>query len=170
MLDKRKNFELLLRTVSSIIHDGIECFLVIIGEGKLKQSLETIVKSEDIANYVLFTGFQSNPYPYFRTAKIVCVSSFTEGLPTVILEALVFGKPFVTTPVAGASDELADNGRCGLVADWNIGDYADCIKKLLTDTELYDTMSRNCTEKAKEFTMERFTTNFNNLLQGLNQE
>ncbi|GHU74078.1 glycosyl transferase [Spirochaetia bacterium] len=169
-LEKLKNFELLIRAVSVVIHTGIECFLVLIGDGELRKELETIVRKECISEYVFFTGFQANPYPYFRFSKIVCLSSFAEGFPTIILEALCFGKPFVTTPVAGASEELADNQNCGLVSDWNVNEYAGCIKKFLTDDALYEKMSKNCLEKVKEFSVERQVSNFNRLLQSLDQK
>jgi glycosyltransferase involved in cell wall biosynthesis len=169
-LDKRKNFELLIYAVSRVIHAGIPCSLVLVGDGELRSRLETIAEKEGIAEKVFFAGFEANPYPYFRLAKIVCVSSFAEGFPTVVLEALVLGKPFVTTPVAGASEELSDGGRCGLVSCWDAGEYAACVQRLLADGELYAAMSRNCAEKAKEFSIERFAGNFNNLLQRLENE
>jgi glycosyltransferase involved in cell wall biosynthesis len=166
-LDKNKNFELIIRAVSNVIHSGIDCFLILIGQGELLHELENIVEKENIKEYVLFAGYQQNPYPYFRCAKIVCLSSFAEGFPTVIVESMVLGKPFVTTPVSGASDELAAGGRCGLVAGWNIEEYSGAIKRLLTDSILYETMSNNCIEKAREFSAEQTVKQFDTLLKNI---
>jgi len=97
-------------------------------------------------------------------SKLVCCTSFAEGFPTVIAEGMVLGKPFVTTPVAGASEELCDNGKCGLVSDWNVEDYGNCIIKLLTDHDLYNDMSKNCLEKIKEFSIENTVEKFNRMI------
>lgn len=166
-LDRNKNFELLLRSVSKVIHSGINCFLIILGHGDLFSELENIVTQENIKNNVLFAGYQQNPYPYFKHAKIICLTSFSEGWPTIILEGMALGKPFITTPVGGASDELANNGRCGLVSDWKIQEYADCIKKILTDQNLYEGMSKNCIEKVKEYSIENTTKKFDTLIKKL---
>jgi len=167
-LDRNKNFELLIRAVSQVIHSGINCFLIILGNGELLSELEDIAVQENIEDYVLFAGYQKNPYPYIKLSKVVCLTSFSEGWPTVIVEGMVLGKPFVTTPVAGASDELADKGRCGLVSDWNIEGYSNCLKKLLADQNLYEEMSINCMEKIKEYSIENAVIQFDTLIKKLN--
>jgi hypothetical protein len=163
-LDQNKNFELLIRSVSGVIHSGINCFLIILGHGNLLPKLQEIAIQEDIKDFVLFAGFPHNQYPYFRLSKIVCVSSYSEGWGMTLVEGMSLGKPFVTTPVSGASEELADNGKCGLVSDWNIEEYANCIKKLLTDQNLYEEMSKNCMEKARGFSIENATNKFDALI------
>jgi glycosyltransferase involved in cell wall biosynthesis len=164
-LEKRKNFELLIRAMSHIIHSGINCLLIILGDGELLKKLQEIASQENIKDFVLFAGYQQNPYPYLKLSKLVCLTSFSEGFPTVIVEGMLLGKPFVTTPVSGASDELADNGRCGLVSDWNIEEYANCIKKILTDSDLYEEMSKKCIEKAKEYSVENTVNKFDSLIE-----
>jgi glycosyltransferase involved in cell wall biosynthesis len=169
-LDENKNFELVIRATSKLIHSGAACFLVIVGQGELQERLENIAKEENIQGSVFFAGYQQNPYPYFSKAKICCFSSFCEGFPMVTIEAMSLGKPFVTTPVAGASEELADNGSCGLVSGWNIDEYSECIKKLLTDRELYEKMAFNCIEKAEGFSIEKSASKFDALVNELLSE
>jgi glycosyltransferase involved in cell wall biosynthesis len=159
-LDKNKNIDLIIRATSKAIHSGIECFLIIIGDGNLKNNLADLVKQEDIETFVFFTGYVKNPYPYFKLAKIVCVSSLREGFANVALEAMTFGIPFVTTPVAGASDELSTNQKCGLISDWNVDDYSECIVKLLADNAIYAQMSEKCIEESKKYSIENFITQF----------
>jgi glycosyltransferase involved in cell wall biosynthesis len=166
-IDNNKNLKLLLHAVINVINSGINCFLIILGDGELLNELQEIASQENIKDFVFFAGYQQNPYPYFKLSKLVCLTSFSEGFPTVIVEGMLLGKPFVTTPVSGASDELADNGKCGLVSDWNVDEYANSIKKLLTDQDLYEEMSEKCIEKAKEYSVENTVNKFDSLIENL---
>lgn len=166
-LDKNKNFSLLVKTVAKLKRDNIECVLFIIGEGPEREPLVRLAAESDITDSVFFLGYKQNPLPYIGRAQLLCVSSLAEGFPTVVLESMALGKPFVTTPVAGASEEMADGGKCGLVADWDINDYAEKIKILLTDKTLYDRMSENCIKKIKEFSVENTVKQFDILIASL---
>lgn len=163
-LDKNKNFQLLIRAVSKVIHSGFDCCLLILGEGELRCELEKLISEEKISGRVLLCGYQNNPYPIINKIKVFCVTSFSEGFHLATLEAMALGKPFVTTPVAGASEELAWNQKCGLVSRWDVDEYSACIKKLLTDDDIYTSMSRNCVIRSQDFSIERYAENFKNLI------
>ena len=166
-LDKNKNFELVIQAVAKLKTADIQCALFIIGDGEEKESLVHLAAELGITDSVFFLGYKQNPLPYISCAQLLCMSSLAEGFPTVVCEAMALGKPFLTTPVAGASEELADGGNCGLVADWDVDDYAEKIKILLTDKELYDKMSKNCIEKIKEFSVENTVQQFDELVASL---
>ena len=166
-LEKRKNFSLVIQAAAKLQKENVCCHVLIIGDGEERGDLIHLVNELRMTEVVSFLGYKQNPLPYIQRADILCLSSFAEGFPTVVLESMALEKPFVTTPVAGASEELADNGNCGLVADWNADDYAKKIKTLLTDKELYDRMSTNCVEKVKEFSVENTVRQFDNLITSL---
>ena len=166
-LDKNKNFSLLVKTVAKLKTDNIKCALFIIGDGEEREPLVRLVAESGITDSVFFLGYKQNPLPYISRVQLLCVSSLAEGFPTVVLESMALGKPFVTTPVAGASEELADGGKCGLVADWNVDDYAEKVKMLLTDKTLYDRMSENCIKKIQEFSIENTVKQFDILIASL---
>ena len=166
-LDKNKNFSLLVKTVAKLKRENIECVLFIIGEGPERESLVRLAAESDITDSVFFLGYKQNPLPYIGKAQLLCVSSLSEGWGMTICESMALGKPFVTTPVAGASEELADGGKCGLVAEWDIDDYAEKLKILLTDKTLYDRMSENCIKKIQEFSVENTVRQFDNLIASL---
>ena len=166
-LDKNKNFSLVIKAIAKLRDEHICCSLLIIGDGEEKDSLMHLASELHIMDSVFFLGYKQNPMPYINQAKILCVSSLLEGWGMTVCESMVLGKPFVTTPVAGASEELADNGMCGLVADWNVDDYAEKIKLLLTDKVLYNRMSENCIKKIKEFSIENTVLQFDNLIASL---
>lgn len=163
-LDENKNFALVIEAVSVLKKRSINCQLILLGEGEKEAELKKQVEALGLSDRIFFLGYQTNPYSYIACSKVMCISSFSEGWPMVTMEAMALGIPFVTTKVSGASEELSDNGKCGLVSDWNAEEYADKLQKLLTDSELYEQMSKNCKEKAKEYSVEKYVAAFEKLL------
>lgn len=161
-LDSNKNFELLLEVQKRLSDENLGTYLVVVGTGVQENLLKRKAISLGIQNSVFFLGFKENPYPYLKRSKLLCLSSFSEGFPTVICEAMTLGKPFVTTPVAGASDELSCNGKCGVVSDWNAKDFAAQVKKVILDERLYDSMSENCVKKMAAFSIVNAVIKFDN--------
>lgn len=166
-LDKNKNFSLVIKAVALLNKRTVPCGVLLIGDGQQKAALKSLVQNEGLADKVFFLGYQKNPLPYLKQAKILCAASFAEGFPTVVVEAMTLGKPFVTTPVAGASEELANGGLCGLVADWTVEDYADKIQRLLCNEQLYTAMSHQCLERVKLFSAARMVEHFEKILTAL---
>ena len=123
-----------------------------LGSGDLEKELKDKIKQLDLEQNVILYGFQKNPYRVIKNARIMCVTSCSEGFPTVIVEGMVLGKPFVSTPVAGTS-ELSCNEKCGFVTDDN-EKYANIIVELLTNKEMYNDMSKNCLSECKKYTIE----------------
>lgn len=167
-LDSNKNFELLLEVQKKLCDENIKSHLVLLGTGVQENLLKRKSISLGIQNSVSFLGFKENPYPYLRNSKLLCLSSFSEGFPTVICEAMTLGKPFVTTPVAGASDELSCDGKCGFVSDWNAENFATQVKKILLDEQLYHGMSENCIKKITEFSIANAVVKFDNEIAEVN--
>ena len=166
-IDERKNFSLAVNALYELLKDNINIKLVIVGTGNLYEDIRKQAIDLGILNNIVFTGFQDNPYKYLCHSKILCVTSLSEGWPTVIMEAMALGIPFVTTPVAGASEELSDNGKCGIVVDYNPSEYAEAVKKLLTNQSLYEQMSKNCKENVKQYSAEKYAENFIRLLNNI---
>ena len=163
-LDENKNFILAIRAVAQLNKQGIECGIVLVGEGNQHEYLLQQTKDSGIQDKVFFAGFQTNPYKYIKNAKALCVTSLSEGWPTVVMETMALGIPFVTTPVAGASEELSAGGKCGLVAGYDENEYASQLQKLLNDEKLFAQMSANCIEHVKEYSAEKYVENFELLL------
>ena len=58
---------------------------------------------------VIFSGSQSNPYGYMKKAELLILSSFSEALPMVCLEAMSLGITIVSTPCEGPSEILSND-------------------------------------------------------------
>ena len=99
--------------VSAYAKSGIKQKLVMIGAGNHKQIIKDLAQQFGIADKLVFPGYLANPYPYIKNAKALVLASRVEGLPSVMVEALILGTPVVSTtcytgPKEVLKDELAE--------------------------------------------------------------
>lgn len=130
-LSPEKGFDRLLLACSRLKREGIPFRLQIIGEGEERPALEQLIRQEALDGQVQLPGWQSNPYPWMKAADVIVCSSVYEGLSTVVTEALILGRPIVTTPCAGM-DELLGREEYGIITD----DLHAGLKRMLTDPDL----------------------------------
>ena len=104
-LSKRKNYGLLIKAFNQI-KNKISQNLLIIGNGEEEKNLKQLIKNLNLENRVKLLGFQQNPYPYIKNAKLLVSSSNSEGLPRSIVEALILHTPVVTTYSSKGIDEV----------------------------------------------------------------
>lgn len=161
-LDKNKNFSLLVKAAEILKKDEVEFILIILGEGDERERLESLIRELSLEDNVKLLGFTENPYPYMKKADVFCLTSLSEGFPTVIVEAMTLGCPFVATNVAGI-EELSNGGICGIAVDYKADEIAEGIKSLIFDSSLRGRMSKNCIERAKEFSLEKQIQNIEKL-------
>lgn len=84
--------------------------LVLMGEGPTKEKMVNLAKDLGIEARVDFLPWQNNPYPYIKNAKLLALSSDSEGLPTVLIEALILGTPVVSTDCPYGPSEVLTEG------------------------------------------------------------
>jgi glycosyltransferase involved in cell wall biosynthesis len=82
--------------------------LVLIGKGPLKHRLEQLAAALGIAKRVRFTGplAADQVAQWMSAADVLCLTSWNEGLPNVVLEALACGLPVVATNVGGIAEAI----------------------------------------------------------------
>lgn len=107
-LTHRKRVERLIYSFKKISEAHAELKLLILGEGELKSNLCSIVEECGLKDKVVFYGFCSNPYPLISKAKMLMLTSDSEGLPTVIIEALSLGVPVISTDCPTGPAEILE--------------------------------------------------------------
>ncbi len=104
-----KNHGLLLQSFATLCHEtsyqqGLR--LLVIGDGELRQALETLAQQLHIADRVVFTGFRSDAVALYRELDVVALTSLNEGTPLTLIEAMNQGCAVVATEVGGVVDIL----------------------------------------------------------------
>lgn len=130
-----KGYDRLLKVISKLRSD-IDIELRIYGKGKDLQKLEHIAQDLNIEQNVKFAGFKQNPYPYLKQADIYVCSSYAEGFNTAITEALVLGKPVVSTECSGVKEQLGDNNEWGICCENSEEGLYNSLKTMLTNDNM----------------------------------
>lgn len=151
-LVKQKNFIFLIDVAKKLVNQNIKFNLFIIGDGEQRYEIEEKIKKEGISDCVHLLGYINNPYPYIKQSDIFCLSSIAEGFPTVLVEALALGCPFISTNVAGV-EELSSNGSSGLVAA-DLDSYTNNLIKMLSNKQLRENMSKAGVKLVQDYSLE----------------
>jgi len=116
-LTEQKGFDILIKSFEKVISKNNKFRLHIIGHGlsKEKETLESLISSCNMNEYIKLLGFQKNPYKFFYYSNLYVLSSKWEGLPNTVLENLYFHKPIVATRCIPYMDTLINDGKNGLL-------------------------------------------------------
>ncbi len=116
-MEYQKNHALALRAFSALGTATRErSVLLFVGAGENESMLRDFAKALGIARRVCFLGYRTDVASILPGADVLLMSSWFEGMPLALIEAMLAKVPIVTTPWLGASDMLA-GGRFGLIAD-----------------------------------------------------
>ncbi len=162
-----KNHELLIEAAKKLKGLDLKFTLLILGSGYLESLLKEKVYDYKLENHVKFIGFTENPYKFIREANVYVMTSKSEALPTAMLEAMVLGKPVITTNVSG-SREIVGMGIFGVLTDENPDSLSKAMRDFIENDDLYYHYKEKALLRATEFTDERFLVSFNNLLYNAN--
>ena len=128
-LDSRKNPMLALEAFALLPKDSGYRF-IFVGDGPLRSSLELRCKELNLLGRVTFLGYQAKPYEVMAVSDLLVLSSPSEGLPSVLVEALFCGIRIVATDCGeGIHDILLEN-RYGIIVP---ADNAVCLAAAIED-------------------------------------
>lgn len=110
-LEKQKGLEMLLQAFSMLNEKTIG--LKIIGSGSLKDDLERQCKDLGIEDRVSFIEHTREIMEYYKKARIVAITSYFEGFPNVLVEAIACGTPVVAYDLPSGPKEIIIEGVNG---------------------------------------------------------
>ena len=130
---------------------------VIVGDGRLRTSLESKARELRLTEDVTFLGTRNDPEDFYATLDIVALTSLNEGTPLTLIEAMANERPIIATAVGGVADLLGpsisnDDGyticeRGISVKSGDVESFARGLLRLLTDEPLRTRLS----EAGKDF-------------------
>ncbi|MBQ7500274.1 MAG: glycosyltransferase [Clostridia bacterium] len=116
-LESTKGYDRLINAAGKLRDEGRVFEIRIIGEGRDRPALEKRISDLGLGDTVKLLGYQTNPYKYVAASDLFVCSSRTEGLSTAVSEAVILGKPVVSTDVSGAREILGGDNEYGLIVE-----------------------------------------------------
>jgi len=147
-----------------------ECQLEVVGEGELEHRLIDRIRQLGIEEHVKRTGYLSGSdlkRAYQRAAIFVLPTSWAEGFPTVLAEAMDAGLAIVTTPIRGAADHLVEGENALFVGSGDVSGLAASITTLLGDADLRARMGAANQERVQIFAPDLVAAEYVQILQSV---
>lgn len=149
-LTKVKGYERLLRIHKRLIDENVKNYIYLLGEGEERQNIEKIIHQENLSTTVKLMGYKKNPYVYIKNADLYVCSSYKEGYNTALVEAIILGKPVITTKCSGVNDIL-NNGRNGMIVENNDEALYEGLKRMILDEKLRKSYEEQIAERKLYF-------------------
>lgn len=189
--DVVKGFWHLLKAFSLVAKREKGAKLIIVGDGSFEE-YKKLAEDLRIGEDVFFTGVKKNPFPYIAAADIYVLTSYNEGFPNALTEAMTLGIPVIATNCLTGPAEILLKEYAGqpevkeeVMAEYGIlipnmspeknlqadvieedeKKLADTILKLWNDKELYQKYVEKAKERSAHFNYETYVEQFRRMVQ-----
>jgi glycosyltransferase involved in cell wall biosynthesis len=159
-LTKQKDFHTLIKAFTEV-REIRQCRLVILGDGADLDSLRSLAREKGVEDDIDFPGFQKNPYAYLSRANLFVLSSRWEGFGMVLVEAMAFGIPVVSTDCPSGPREILVDGRYGPLVP--VEDYKALAEAIIHSLD-NPVPSSILKEAAENYTIDRISERYLKIL------
>jgi hypothetical protein len=157
-----KDYITLLKAFNNLKGKGMKYKLFIVGDGPSRKEIENQIKELNLEKSVRLLGQQKNPYIWLKNANLFVHSSKFEGLPTVLIEAMIVNTIVVSTDCPTGPREILENGECGVLVEvGNINGLANGILRGLEKKEEY---IKKAEIRIKEFESENIMKKYEEMI------
>ena len=130
---------------------------LLVGDGPLRADAEAAVRALGLEHVLHFAGYRTDADALLAAANVAVLSSREEGMGSVLLDALLLGKPIAATR-AGGIPEIVSHEVNGLLAPTGEGRaLGNNIARLVRDRALAARLGSAARERVHEFSVERMT-------------
>lgn len=140
-----KQIDLIIKAMPKLIKLNEKIKLIIVGDGIEREYLKTIVKINNLDDFVTFTGSleQSDVIEYIKVADIFVSMNSLSSMSNPVFEAMLCGKPVIALNKGNTEELIKDNVTGILVQPSDVDDLPSIITKLLNDNGRMSEIGQN---------------------------
>ena len=136
--------------------------LYILGDGPDKKKIEELILKEKMEKEIILVGNVKNPYPWLKKSTFFVHSSKYEGLPTVLIEALILNKIVISSNCVSGPKEILENGEIGYL--YEVGDYKRLAALIVNNLENPNLNTELLNEKIQKYKKENIIKEYEKLI------
>jgi len=152
-LSPEKGFDQFITAAAQVAQQDAGVGFVLFGEGPLRDALAGQIAACGLAGTFILAGFRSDVRRFLPCCDLAVLSSWTEGLPVIVLEALAAGVPVVATAVGGTPEVVRDGVNGYLVPPGDPAALARRMRDVLADEARRHALG----EQGRQLIREQFT-------------
>ena len=152
-VDENKNHRMLLRAFAKIADRFPEATLTVYGNGQLRETLLAEIEELGLSGRIFMPGAVTDVPDRIEKARIFVLTSFTEGMPNTLLEAMSLGLACISTdcPCGGPRDVIQDGVNGYLVPVDDSDSLAERLSALLKDARKADAMGKEAAKLQESY-------------------
>ncbi|MGH0599213.1 glycosyltransferase family 4 protein [Bacillus mycoides] len=152
--NKNKNQNFLIRVLAQLKNKMPHAKLLLAGEGPLMEECKKIATQLGVTNMVHFLGYRNDIASLLQMSDLAVASSYREGLPVNIMEAMACGLPVVATDNRGHRELIINNKNGWIVDRDDIKAMADRIKGISIKPKVLAQMGQyGCTSIKNQYSV-----------------
>lgn len=162
----QKDFLTLVRAYKFVKESGIQDKLYIVGDGPSKEEIINEIKKLSLEENIKLIGLSKNPYIWLKNSKLFVHSSKYEGLPTVLIEALICNKMIISSNCPTGPKEILKNESCGKLFEvGNIKELGDYLIEFLANKNNRELYEKNVILRKEEFNKNKVIKEYEKLIE-----
>lgn len=159
-LTEQKGYPYIIQSMKIISARFPSVRLLIVGDGELRDELTRLVRDLELCDYIFFLGLRKNVPMILKQCDVFVLPSLWEGLPTVVMEAMICSIPVIATDIPGTR-ELIENGKTGfLVKPCDVAGLANMIIEILNNEKLRGMVTSNAIKEVQVYDMKEISKDY----------
>ena len=163
----QKQPERALEVLRGVRERGIDAHLVVAGDGPLRPAFLEKCEREGLTPFTHMLGTVSDVESVLGALDALLLTSDTEGIPGIVIEAQMCALPVVTFDIGGVATVVLNNVTGAIVAPRDVAAMTQRTTALLQDEAGIERMREAAREHAARFATERVARDYSNLLSEL---
>lgn len=150
---EQKGLPILIEAAGRLRCEGLDFEVVLVGDGPLRGVVESLIERLDLRNHVQLVGWRTNAEvrDLIQSGRAMVLSSFAEGIPVVVMEAMALGRPTIATWITGTPELVLPGVTGWLVPPASVDGLCQAMREALeADIEDLERMGRAGAERVAE--------------------
>jgi glycosyltransferase involved in cell wall biosynthesis len=156
-----------IRTVREKYH---QVHGLMVGDGPLKNDMVRIIQQAELEFAFTFTGYQQDVRPFISMSNLLMLTSDTEGMPGVVLEAAAMGRSTISGAVGGVEEFIVSGENGVITPTLEVSSFAAALEQMICNHEVLHGMVTTAIDMvASRFAVQEISNHYLNFLINLSQ-